>query len=345
MSTAPRQTQPTCPRCDYDLAGQVRSWEIKCPLEGTCSECGLKLRWQEVLVAHITPPRWSFEHAVEVEFVPMLRTFFRAVRPKWLFTSLRLEHRVSTPRLALFVPLALVLAYIVQTLAYLALFTVGNLLAMLQSAVQGPATRDSQIMRVEIIGKATWPWSPTHRGKLDWAEFTYIMNPGVPDLYGLLVDLLDDADPRGIVILLIAALLMPLLFALVPQTRKRYKIRPRHLVRVGVYSLAWLPLAATGGALVDAVTRMIWPLAMMTDPTLMDLSYIQWSHKWLTHIGWLVLGVGYLALWWRGTIRRYLRLPRPTLIMLAFLTIAIATALIIVLTTGLVRGEQLMWSV
>ena len=90
---------------------------------------------------------------------------------------------------------------------------------------------------------------------------------------------------------------------------------------------------------------MIWPIVMMADASVFDLRYIQWRHKWLTHVGWLVLGVGYLALWWRGAIHRYLRLPRPTFVMLAFLTIAIATSLIIVLSIGLVRGEQLMWSV
>ncbi|MFA6043779.1 MAG: hypothetical protein WC718_02240 [Phycisphaerales bacterium] len=42
---------PTCPRCGYDLAGQIATWETLgvCPLRGTCPECGQSLGWREVL--------------------------------------------------------------------------------------------------------------------------------------------------------------------------------------------------------------------------------------------------------------------------------------------------------
>ena len=42
----------SCPRCGYDLAGVVESWNhaesLSCPLNGTCSECGLGFEWADV---------------------------------------------------------------------------------------------------------------------------------------------------------------------------------------------------------------------------------------------------------------------------------------------------------
>ncbi|MCA3005477.1 MAG: hypothetical protein IOD15_08950 [Phycisphaerales bacterium] len=50
-----------CPRCGYDLVGEVMRWQGACPLDGRCSECGLELRWAEVLDREQRHPAWSYE--------------------------------------------------------------------------------------------------------------------------------------------------------------------------------------------------------------------------------------------------------------------------------------------
>ncbi len=52
-----------CIRCGYDLSGQVAAWTDRCPLHGVCPECGLGLRWDEVLVPAKIAPGWSIEHS------------------------------------------------------------------------------------------------------------------------------------------------------------------------------------------------------------------------------------------------------------------------------------------
>jgi len=58
-----------CPRCGYDLRGVVQAWDQSCPLEGTCTECGLGFDWSRVLRSELYEPPWC------VEFAP------RGVRP------------------------------------------------------------------------------------------------------------------------------------------------------------------------------------------------------------------------------------------------------------------------
>lgn len=59
----PVATAPECPRCGYDLSGQVKMWVDQCPLQGICTECGLQLRWAQVLSARLVVLKWFFEHA------------------------------------------------------------------------------------------------------------------------------------------------------------------------------------------------------------------------------------------------------------------------------------------
>lgn len=51
-----------CPRCGYDLSGEVTRWADSCPLEGTCPECGSRFSWRWVIRPQIRTPRPSFEH-------------------------------------------------------------------------------------------------------------------------------------------------------------------------------------------------------------------------------------------------------------------------------------------
>src|SRR5689334_4320464 len=76
--------EPACPRCGYDLAGLIRSWEDWCPLGATCSECGLAFELRLVLNDHLRERARFFEAAQDHLGRALVLTTRRALRP-WLF--------------------------------------------------------------------------------------------------------------------------------------------------------------------------------------------------------------------------------------------------------------------
>jgi hypothetical protein len=54
---------PRCPRCGYDLTGQVASWRERCPMRDVCSECGGEFFSPEVMRRMEFGPMSLFEHA------------------------------------------------------------------------------------------------------------------------------------------------------------------------------------------------------------------------------------------------------------------------------------------
>jgi len=98
-----------CPRCGYDLRGLVTTWEDRCPLEGVCSECGLNLRWAEVLRPEKFEPRWCVEFAARRLSVPRAawRTLVRSFWPWRFWSRLRMSSRIRWRRLAAYICLLL----------------------------------------------------------------------------------------------------------------------------------------------------------------------------------------------------------------------------------------------
>src|SRR3954466_10401245 len=75
-----------CPRCGYDQRGVVATWTESCPLEGTCSECGLTLNWSEVLNPEQHEPQWCVEFVPKWQRVPAacMKTCLMSLWP-WTF--------------------------------------------------------------------------------------------------------------------------------------------------------------------------------------------------------------------------------------------------------------------
>jgi hypothetical protein len=105
----PQPASARCPRCGYDLRGLVATWEDCCPLEGVCSECGLALRWAEVLVPEKFEPLWCVECAPGWRSVPRAawRTLIRSFWPWRFWSRLRMSLRIRRGRLAMYVCLLL----------------------------------------------------------------------------------------------------------------------------------------------------------------------------------------------------------------------------------------------
>ena len=68
-----------CPRCGYDLGGVVAIFRDSCPLEGTCSECGMALRWGEVSCPAGVVDRSNFESLPDFKITALVKTSLRCM--------------------------------------------------------------------------------------------------------------------------------------------------------------------------------------------------------------------------------------------------------------------------
>src|SRR5436190_16859703 len=106
MSLLPEHSSSAirCPRCGYDQRGIMATWSDSCPLNGTCTECGLQFSWSEAIHPEKSEPLWC------VEFVPLRRrvpvacvwTFVRSFWPWRFWSRLRMSQPIRWGRLALY---------------------------------------------------------------------------------------------------------------------------------------------------------------------------------------------------------------------------------------------------
>jgi len=90
---------PECPRCGYDLTGELRRWQAvdlqSCPAEGLCSECGLEFRWGDVLEPGLMRVDGFAEDATSwcQWWTWAARTWLWCWWPPSFWSRVRLEHR------------------------------------------------------------------------------------------------------------------------------------------------------------------------------------------------------------------------------------------------------------
>lgn len=94
-----------CPRCGYDLRGAIGTWGEQCPLQGTCTECGLQFAWAEVLHPEKFEPRWCVEFALRrgVLFRASLATFIRSFWPFGFWRTLKMSMPIRWGRLVMYI--------------------------------------------------------------------------------------------------------------------------------------------------------------------------------------------------------------------------------------------------
>lgn len=98
-----------CPRCGYDLRGAIDTWKEQCPLLGICTECGLEVKWAEVLHPEKFEPQWC------IEFAPFRKrllqscgkTFLRSFWPIQFWSMLKMSLDIRWSRIALYMAVLL----------------------------------------------------------------------------------------------------------------------------------------------------------------------------------------------------------------------------------------------
>ncbi len=98
--------QPICPKCGYDLTGEIATWNNQCPLQGVCSECGYAFAWSEpyrILNEWGSEVGWYAEHAHSMG--SMLKrtpgTALRIVFPSVFFRTMNFRRHVSIKKLCI----------------------------------------------------------------------------------------------------------------------------------------------------------------------------------------------------------------------------------------------------
>lgn len=325
-----------CPRCGYDLAGQAAAANVGACEEllatddrrGVCSECGLGFLWVDVVdpTRHRLP--WLVEHPPTSASVTNRRggylcraaaTWVRVLVPWRFWSNVRLETAFSGLRLALW-PVALILP-----------------IQLVWSVMMG-------VVRLKYL-------ADTAGGKLPrWnAEYTRYMldavatpigrvhNAGSNLTFGLARPSASTAIPLGI------SVMMPVLLLVLSRSRAASRVRARHVLRAGVYGLAWTVVWYLAGACrtfmaLGQELGSWWPLPRVgmrpmsvTIPALGVKGSSVLSAPVVVPVSVLagaVWGV-WLGLWWWFALRRGLRMEQAWLVWVLLMIAAVVFGLIV----------------
>jgi hypothetical protein len=109
---------PCCPRCGYDLSGQVTRWNHEdsaaCPLAGVCTECGDD-DWREVYTGKWSRVPGFVEHSRWWRTpLAALRTLGWVLMPWVFWRRVRRTDRVRLVPLLAWMPLIVAVAYVLD---------------------------------------------------------------------------------------------------------------------------------------------------------------------------------------------------------------------------------------
>ncbi len=308
-----------CPRCHYDQRGTIETWNDSCPLRGRCCECGLEYEWGDVL----NPFRGRLPGLVEhARGVPQLvrwtfTTFGWIILPHRFWKRVELHHTISL-RTILLGPL------LVMAVFHFAAWVLAVIAFLLTPPNTGgpPASLDTiddwwldaaLLMAEPFARGATW-YSPSGRSiYVDWTVLLFL---------------------DRLLALVTCVLAWPLLFMVLPITRRAGKLRWSHIWRAGLYPFWWLVvlhisdrLIAVGNSLIMIVYSLTgdtraYQVAEAVNPTVVFLANTLWF-----------IGPAWILAWWYVALRRGFRLERAGLLW-AVLGVAVLAASAIIFLGG-----------
>jgi hypothetical protein len=306
---APEGKPTRCPRCGYDLRGEMATWERACPIEGVCTECGLDIAWRELLNPTHIKPRWCVEYAKSAWGIPgrAIRTLMATCWPWFFWRSLRMVHDIRWRRLAAYVLLWMLALYLLFCVCHAALAFAYWSNWMWRMPSRSPDAFDLLMTTVLPLSESL-PWdsgggpSPRELFARYWLSDLYLLS-SLAAMHGLCAG--------G--------------FAALPVSRRRAKVRWRHIIRVLLYGFGWfVPLIALG-ALGTA------PVELYDVPPLRDVGRAMRTLALLA--AWSQ--PPFLVIWWSSATGRYLKMRHPWGVGLAVVVMAGLLTLFVALTISL----------
>ena len=291
-----------CPRCGYDQSGIIAAWADVCPLEGVCSECGLEVRWEEILSPKFAPPAWSFEHTPRPSASRFFRTHARATVVPSFWRGLRLEHGVVAQRLIMAMIAWIVMCHLmVSVVSGVRIYRQGSAaLAKIPFPVVAPGSpaptvRSGPVRRRPTPGFGFGPiptrkqatdslWSAVLQGTL----WPYGVERITPASLGIIR--FRSVVPRSFGELLFFAAMIPPGFLVLGDTFRKCRVRFVHLVRGTAYSLS-LPAMAAVVCLLGAsfIEEVPWTLVSLVCALWLCVYWVLFVRVYLrlTHAGWV----------------------------------------------------------
>lgn len=296
-----------------------------------CSECGLTLNWAEVF----NPPRdpWFVESnggrgLVRRAWV----TWAWALLPRYFWGRVGMRQAPSPRRM-------LAGLLIVLLSLHAADGVVANLSRFVEIVAAGSSRRGTAgvplLGGIPMVGQlfrdpgadrlAIWAAYASD----DWTSPLLIVRYDISQ--GLAYDSWEwDRLSPGIAAALGATAAAPVMLMLLPQTRRLARVRPGHVLRAGVYSLAWtagawvLSILDAAANLAGALTNLVadsWVWTLTTGDIESGLEGVP--------VVWMaMLGLWWCAWWW-SAIRHGLRLPEPRAAWLAVVTPSLLVSAIV----------------
>jgi len=262
-----------CPRCGYDLRGIVSTWNERCPLQGTCSECGLEFEWVHTFKQSEHP--WLFEYQWRRRpLSSFVRTFGHALRPWRLWREIDLFHPVR--------PRPLIAMFIIAIL-FVFVFDYGCILLHIYSWA------DSWLWFYSLVEV----WERVEKHLTTAAALAWIV-------------------------------LVSSLALLLPDSLRRARVRPIHLLRIALYaaiavsvlvgvvvsihSVTYWEVPAFWIPVQDAFKMLGRPMAILLRPILGRGAI---NHAEGATVLYALLPAALVLPYWYWACARYLRLKRP----------------------------------
>lgn len=267
-------TPSCCPRCGYDQQGVIASWTSACPITGICSECGYGFRWIDILHPERKLLPGFVEHAKGRWrcWLAAFRTLAWALLP-WVFWSkVKLHYEPRPRRLWL---------WLVTIFGSLWLATAAMRVGAFYGNTRG--TPPMELVNAVLFPLCIW-WSGSSIEVLlmEWSSL----------YFGVLA----------------TSALWPLLLLVLPETRRRAKVRKVHVLRASIYGFAYLAVHLAL-LLISAFMGMVvgdWYVSLaMQGPVIdfLDQSGLVYA---LALFAWI-------SIWWWFTLAKGFQIRRATL--------------------------------
>lgn len=280
MKEQPRK--PICPKCGYDQSGEIATWEMQCPLQGTCPECGLDFAWANLLDPSRVDVPWYIEHARSRWSIikRTLPTLWFLIIPNRFWKRVTLMGQIRIARIVVFLLILLAITH--------AISSVGMGASIYEDA-------RAENLRLTRYAKAR-PAQAAYFNQLKTAfdEHAYWIDLAVVSVTHPYRGWLDDEYADTAEMFMIAAsssvALWVLILGVVPTTRRMAKMRFLHVVRAMMLSTVGLIMLLALGRLSDATEQLsqLW----IYSPRVNDL-FDQVS--WIMPVVLVAFGAAYLV--------------------------------------------------
>ncbi|GDY00405.1 hypothetical protein LBMAG48_28080 [Phycisphaerae bacterium] len=225
-------TAPECPRCGYDLAGQIAAWHpngdsldgANCPTQSTCSECGLTFEWRALLNPTISGPTWFLETTRHKYLRATRVTWLQALRPWTFWRTISLELRPRPRRILLSLALLLATFFLLHAvIGFSGRVGIMTLSPNYPTRWASARTTDLTIIAKSAVSQFARDWNSTFLFRND----TDFQPRYLPVWFGPMVAF---------------TCMPPFMLLCLPWTLARSKVRLSHIARASLYVIS--PLVA-----------------------------------------------------------------------------------------------------